>query len=173
MASITLLQKAWLFFLYIYFLYFAGFYIPSIFVFCIIFCTHTAQTYLPVFYRLLHMICIINCFFFLYHPTHCLRRLPCLVLHCLCSEKCNSSWSIFSCACVVINKTTVELHAHIMSLSKSGIIRIWHDCQSFSGPEVLWGCTVWGQRCPFHLNIYLIHLGWSHTVSKMLLHNTT
>lgn len=118
MASITLLQKAWLF-LYIYFFYFAGFYIPSIFVFCIIFCTHTAQTYLPVFYRLLHMICIINCFFFLYHPTHCLRRLPCLVLHCLCSEKCNSSWSIFSCACVVINKTTVELHAHIICLYQS------------------------------------------------------
>lgn len=58
----------------------------------------------------LHMISIINCFFF-YHPTHCLRRLLCLVLQCSCSESVIFSCSIFSFVCVVINKTTVELHA--------------------------------------------------------------
>lgn len=52
-----------------------GFCIPSIFFLCIIFCAHTVQIYLPVLFRPLFIFFNMNCFFFFYHPTHCLRRL--------------------------------------------------------------------------------------------------
>lgn len=64
---------------------------PSIFFLCIIPCAHTVQDYLPVFYRVL----LFNIYHesLLYHPTHCLRRLLCLVLLCFSLKKLNFSFS--------------------------------------------------------------------------------
>lgn len=104
-----------------------------------------------------------------YHPTHCLRKLLCLVLQCPCSETVIFWCSIPSFVCVFINKTTAELHAqYYMSLSKPGVTSVL----AISGPEVMWSCTVWGQGCAFHMNIYLIYIRLIKccTISIVVLH---
>lgn len=108
--------------------YFTRFYIPSIFVFCIIFYTHTAQSYLPVYYRPLPMISIMNCFFFIIPhivPEGFMSSAAVFML-----RKYILSCSIFSFVCVIINKTTVELHAQ------------WPVFLVISGLKAMWRWTI-------------------------------
>lgn len=91
-----------------YFIFFYRFCIPSIFVFCIIFYTHTAQSYLPVFYRPLPMISIMNCFFFIIPhivPEGFMSSAAVFML-----RKYILSCSILSFVCVIINRTTCMMY---------------------------------------------------------------
>ena len=74
-----------------------------------------------------------------YHPTHCLRRLSCLVLRCSCSESVIFH-VVFPLLSVVINTNTEELHAqYFMCLSKPGVSSLCMTARFLviSGPEVM------------------------------------
>lgn len=96
-----------------------------------------------------------------YHPTHCLRRLLCLVLQCSCSES-----VIFH---VVFPLLSVLLSIKLQQSCMHSITCLYQSLAwpvfgmiaralLISGPEVMRERIVWGQGCAFHLNICLFRL---------------
>lgn len=86
---------------------------------------HSTDTTCQCFYRLLLMISIINCFFLSSHTLSQKAFMFSAAVFML--RKCNFSFSFLSFVCVVITKTTLELHArYYMSLLKPGVTSYSH-----------------------------------------------
>lgn len=155
MASITLLQKAWLFFLILFFFYKLCRILYPLHICLLYNILYPHNIDLPasvlqtsaydIYYKLL-----------LFLSSHTLSQKAFMSSAAVSMLKnCNFWCSIPSFVCVFINKITAELHAqYYMSLSKPGVTSVL----AISGPEVMWSCTVWGQGCAFHMNIYLIYI---------------
>lgn len=104
-----------------------------------------------------------------YHPTHCLRRLLCLVLQCSYSESVIFH-VVFPLLSVLLSTKQQYscMHSITLCLCQSlawPVFGMIARVLLISGPLVMRGCIVQGQGCAFHLRLV--------KSCTMLLQNTT